>query len=488
MAVQNKVHLITYPDSMGGNLQALGNLLQEHFQGLFAGIHILPPYPSSGDRGFAPLTYDEIDPAFGSWEDVHRLSKNYDIALDYMVNHLSARSAYFQDFLEKGGDSPYADLFITFDKIWPDGQPREDDLSKIFLRRPRPYSVFPIGKEKQPTAVWTTFGGGDPSEQIDLDVHSPAARELLTRTFAHFSEHHVRMIRLDAIGYVIKKAGSSCFFLEPEIYRFIDWVAELAGSYGIEVLPEVHADFETCRRLSRNGQWTYDFVLPYLVLETLVNRSSAGLYRYLGMRPQKLFTTLDCHDGVPLKPDVDGLYDSASARKVVEHCRRNGAKFSLILSDEHKDPDGFDVHQIAGTYYSLLGCDDDAYIAARAIQFFVPGVPQVYYVGLLAGENDAEQERLTGDVRELNRHNYTSQEVALAADRPVVQRLKRLIALRSEHPAFGGSFSCPDVSGDTVCLCWENGDSRCRLYLDLTSYRCSVTCTGPDGQESNWIA
>ena len=99
---------------------------------------------------------------------------------------------------------------------------------------------------------------------------------------------------------------------------------------------------------------------------------------------------LHCHDGVPIKPDLNDLYNSEDARKLVDICLKRGGNLSLIFSPKHKDPDGFDVHQISGTYYSLLGSDDDAYLAARAIQFFTPGIPQVYYVGLLAGENDEE--------------------------------------------------------------------------------------------------
>ena len=60
MTVQNKVQLITYPDSLGGDLRTLNQVLDRHFQDIFpGGVHILPP-PSSGDRG-CPLTYLEIE-------------------------------------------------------------------------------------------------------------------------------------------------------------------------------------------------------------------------------------------------------------------------------------------------------------------------------------------------------------------------------------------------------------------------------------------
>src|SRR5699024_1495154 len=113
-----------------------------------------------------------------------------------------------------------------------------------------------------------------------------------------------------------------------------------------------------------------------------------------------------------------------------------GANLSLILSDEHKSEDGFDVHQIRGTYYSLLNCDDNAYLAARAIQYFTPGIPQVYYVGMLAGENDLEKFKETGDGREINRHNYTLEEIDQALEKDVVKRLMKLTSFRNTYEAF----------------------------------------------------
>ena len=114
MRLKYKVQLKTYPDSLGGNLKSLNNVLLKYFKDIFeGGVHILPPFPSSGDRGFAPLTYLEIEPSFGTWEDISTIGQNFDLMLDLMVNHISRQSDYFQDFLKKGKKSEFADLFIT---------------------------------------------------------------------------------------------------------------------------------------------------------------------------------------------------------------------------------------------------------------------------------------------------------------------------------------------------------------------------------------
>ena len=190
---------------------------------------------------------------------------------------------------------------------------------------------------------------------------------------------------------------------------------------------------------------------------------------------------LDCHDGVPVKPDMDGLYAPEDARRVVQTCLDRGGNLSLVVSAAHQDPDGFDVHQIRGTYYSLLGCDDDAYIAARAIQFFAPGVPQVYYVGLLAGENDAEAVARTGEGREINRHNFTMVEIELAAGKDVVRRLDRLIRLRNALPAFDGEFRVVDSADSRLRLAWSLGGEECVLDVDLVSKQSTVECIDLQG-------
>jgi len=137
--------LVTYPDSLGGDLAALGTLLNGPLDGLFRGIHILPPFPSSGDRGFAPLTYEDIDSRFGTWADIQRIGARYDVMLDVMINHISRQSPEFQDFQRLGRRSPSADLFITLDKVWPDGDPPADDVARIFLRKPdSPFSTVTI--------------------------------------------------------------------------------------------------------------------------------------------------------------------------------------------------------------------------------------------------------------------------------------------------------------------------------------------------------
>ncbi|MDR1901651.1 MAG: hypothetical protein LBQ88_05125 [Treponema sp.] len=260
--IPNKVQLITYADSLGGDLKKLDAVLDEYFPGVFGAIHILPPFPSSGDRGFAPLSYFEIEPSFGIWEDMAALGKKYPLLLDVMVNHISRSSNQFQDFLKKGRASKYAGFFLTMDKLWPGGKPKLEDIKKVYLRRPVPYSTYTLA-DGSIENVWTTFGNTDPSEQIDLDVSAPEVREWFQEIFAFFARNGISMVRLDAVGYVIKKMGTSCFLTDPEFYEFLDWIKTTAANAGITLLCEVHAETAIQKKLSDAGYWILNFSQNY---------------------------------------------------------------------------------------------------------------------------------------------------------------------------------------------------------------------------------
>lgn len=91
MKLTNKAMLITYPDSLGNNIKELQSVLANHLKGVIGGIHLLPFFPSSGDRGFAPMDYTKVDEKFGNWDDVQELAKSYYLMFDFMVNHISKK-------------------------------------------------------------------------------------------------------------------------------------------------------------------------------------------------------------------------------------------------------------------------------------------------------------------------------------------------------------------------------------------------------------
>ena len=482
--IEPRPQLLTYPDSMGGDLQALGALVDGPLSGLFRGIHILPPFPSSGDRGFAPLTHERIDPRFGAWGDIERLAERHEVVLDLVVNHLSRESDEFQDFRRQGRDSSSADLFITLDKVWHDGQPREADVSRIFLRKPdSPFTTVTVEATGLEERIWTSFGSAGWSEQIDLDMTSPAGRSLVTAWMRTFADHGVSIVRLDAVGYVIKKAGTSCFMVEPEIYDFLDWITGVADALGLAVLPEVHDIRATHERLSQHGYWTYDFVLPGLLLHAFHSRSTRRLAAHLARSPARQVTILDCHDGIPIRPDLDGILEPIEMSDLAARIQALGGNVNRILSKAHTTAG--DIHQLNCTYLSALGGDEEQYVAARAIQLFARGVPQIYYVGLLGGANDHLAVARTGEGRDINRHDYSLDEIDAELQRPVVRRIIDLIRLRRTHPAFEGVLTV-EADDEWLRMAWVHRDGDLRLGVDLAAGHAMLIDDGRTESIAEW--
>ena len=460
--------LITYPDSMGNNIRDLGEVLKKYFAGTVGGVHILPFFPSSGDRGFAPMEYDIVDPAFGDWNDVEELSESYYLMCDFMINHISAHSKYYQDFLEKKDQSEYKDLFIRYKDFWENGEPTPEQTDIIYKRKPRaPYieAKFADGTTEK---VWCTFC----EEQIDLDISKDRTKDFIKTTVREMCSRGASVIRLDAFAYAVKKAGTSCFFIEPDIWELLYDIEKIASEGGAEILPEIHEHYTIPMKIADKGFWIYDFALPVLTLHALYNHTGEYLKNWLLKCPMKQFTTLDTHDGIGIV-DVKDLIPDAEIEKVKEQMYSKGANVKMIYSSEAYN--NLDIYQVNTTYYSALGDNDSAYLLARAIQFFAPGIPQVYYVGMLAGSNDIELMERTKNGRDINRHYYTAEDVEAEQSRPIVRKLKELMELRNSHPAFGleGGISV-DTDGDRLVITRTCGGYSITLDADLTTYNFEI--------------
>ena len=469
--MRNQVQLITYVDRLsGGGFRALQDLLDGPFEGLFGGAHLLPFYwPIDGaDAGFDPIDHTQPDSRLGSWDDVRALAEGRDLMADVIVNHVSSRSPQFEDFRKRGEASVCRDLFLTYGRVFPNGA-SESDLLQIY--RPRPGLPFTKVRLDDGTErlLWTTFT----SEQIDIDVRSSAGRAYLEQILNQFQAAGIRAIRLDAAGYAIKKAGTSCFMI-PETFDFIGELTAQSHALNIEVLVEIHAYHQDQINIAKQVDWVYDFALPPLVLHALYTRTTARLKHWLSIGPRNCITVLDTHDGIgviDVGPDrrgaevLPGLLASEEIDNLVEtiHARSNGESRQATGAAANN----LDLYQVNCTYYDALGRRDKEYLIARALQFFAPGIPQVYYVGLLAGANDLDLLHRTGVGRDINRHYYSPREIDSEITRPVVSALFDLIRFRNTHPAFAGEFRLLPSPDHEIHLEWRNGDEWARLEADL---------------------
>lgn len=466
--LENKVMLITYADSLGHNLKDLDRILETYFKEAVAGVHVLPFFPSSGDRGFAPMDYHKVDPAFGDWGDVERLAEKYYLMFDYMINHISAQSGYYKDFLEKKDASGYHDLFIRYKDFWEDGEPTEEQVDAIYKRKPRAPYVDAHFADGTTEKVWCTFD----EEQIDINCKSDTAKAFIRDNLTDMCRHGAALIRLDAFAYATKKAGTSCFFIEPDVWELLRECEEILDSYGVTILPEIHEHYTMQKKIEAQDFYVYDFALPMLLINALYYGQSRYLKHWLEICPRKQFTTLDTHDGIGVV-DVKDLLPDEEILRTKDDIFRFGANVKKVYNTAAYN--NLDIYQVNCTYYSALGDDDASYLIARAVQFFAPGIPQVYYVGLLAGRNDLKLLEETKVGRNINRHYYTEEEIAQEVKRPVVEKLLKLMKFRNEYPAFDGDFLLEDCGEKELVIVRTSGGYQARLWCDFGTKEYRVT-------------
>jgi sucrose phosphorylase len=277
----------------------------------------------------------------------------------------------------------------------------------------------------------------------------------------------------------------------PETFEFIDELTGYAKSLGLEVLVEIHTHYRQQIEIAQRVDRVYDFALPPLILHALFNRTARYLKHWLEISPRNAVTVLDTHDGIGVidigaatdDPELSGLVPPTELAALVETIHEKSAGQSRKATGAAAS--NLDLYQVNCTYYDALGRNDRDYLIARAIQFFAPGIPQVYYVGLLAGMNDMELLEQTKVGREINRHYYGWGEVQEALARPIVRDLLKLIRFRNEHPAFQGTFSMHKCVDQLLVIRWNNAEMWAQLVIDFVQTTMEI-CYLEDGVEKRF--
>ena len=437
---------------------------------MFTGVHVLPFFtPFDGaDAGFDPIDHATVDPRLGSWEDIRAISQTHDVMADLIVNHASDRSHQFLDFQKRGDASAFAGMFLERRTVFPDGASNED-LRAIYRPRPRNPFTEVVMADGSLRTMWTTFT----PHQIDLDINNQQTRIYLDDVLDQFAAGGVNQVRLDAVGYAVKTPGTSCF-MTRDTYEFIDQIKRSVASRAMISLLEVHAHHEEQIAVAERVDRVYDFALPPLILHALHTGSTEPLVRWLTVSPRNAYTVLDTHDGIGIidvGPDGDrtGLLSPDQIRQLVGSIDAATAGESTLATGGSAS--NLDLYQVNSTFFSALGCDEDRYLLARLIQFLSPGIPQVYYAGLLASRNDMALLADTGVGRDINRPFFTLGEIQSALERPVVRRLIALARFRNTHPAFSGTFHIRPSDDHELRIRWITDDARIDAVLDIT------TCT-----------
>ena len=311
--------------------------------------------------------------------------------------------------------------------------------------------------------------------QMDLNIKSPLVWEHYENTLKALSEYGAKIVRLDAFAYAPKEPGKKNFLNEPDTWDVLEKVRQLADKYGVELLPEIHASYGegTYETVAKAGYMTYDFFLPGLLIDAMEKKSGADLARWAQEMIDKkirVVNMLGCHDGIPLL-DLKGILGEDEIQGMIDTIVGSGG----YVKDLHGQKNMY--YQVNATYYSALGDDDKKMLFARAIQMFMPGKPQVWYLDLFAGKNDHEAVKRAGAAghKEINRTNLSPEDMAERLTWPVVQKQLELLRFRNTNPAFGfdAEFSV-NTEGTKMEITWKNNGHTATLKADFADYSYSI--------------
>lgn len=268
---------------------------------------------------------------------------------------------------------------------------------------------------------------------------------------------------------------------DPETWEVLERIHGIAEKYGLKLLPEIHASYGegVYKAISEKGYTTYDFFLPGLIIDAMEHKTGEYLARWAKELIEKHISTvnmLGCHDGIPML-DLKGLLDDDRIQGLIDTLVARGGYVKNLHGAKNM------YYQVNATYYSALGEDDRKLVLARAIQLFMPGKPQVWYLDLFAGKNDyAAMERAGKDGhKEINRSNLSAADIEEGLKRDVVRNQLELLRMRSTHRVF-----CPDASisasaeGSRLVLRWETAEEQAALTADLDD--CSFTVSIRDNR------
>ncbi|ADL03217.1 glycosidase [Lacrimispora saccharolytica] len=318
--------------------------------------------------------------------------------------------------------------------------------------------------------------------QMDLNIRSPLVWEYYDNTLKTLSEYGAKIVRLDAFAYAPKAPGERNFLNDPGTWDLLQKVQDLADQYHLQLLPEIHSGYgeKTYELLAGKGYMTYDFFLPGLIIHALESGSGeylTGWAKELKVKKIKVVNMLGCHDGIPLL-DLKGLIPDEEIEGLIKTIVGRGG----FVKNLHGQKNVY--YQVNATYYSALGEDDKKMLLSRALQLFMPGKPQVWYLDLFAGKNDYEAVKKAGAAghKEVNRTNLSLVQIEEKMGLDVVKKQIEMLRFRNNFPAFGFD-SDMDIQavGSEIDITWKKEGYEARLKADLKTCEYEITGYGQNG-------
>lgn len=446
---EKNVMLITYGDLIlsadKSPLEVLGDVLERHVANITT-IHILPFFPFSSDRGFSVIDYEQVDPRLGDWEDVEQLGTRFGLMFDGVINHVSAKSRWFQEFLN--GNPEYRDFFITFSTK----EAISEDHMKLILRPRASDLLSPFETLDGRRYVWTTFS----RDQIDLNFRNPRVLLKVAEVLLTYARHGADLVRLDAATYLWRELGTSCAHLR-ETHALIQFFRRVLNVVAprVALVSETNVPHEDNITYFGDGtneaQMVYNFALPPLVLLTFQTGDSGHLTRWAAGLEQPsdratFFNFLDSHDGIGQLP-IQDLVPADERAAIVERAQQHGARVSY-RTDQHGEKIPYELNV---AWWSALNRPDSdepldlkvaRFVASRSIALVLAGVPGIYIASMIGARNDLKAVALGAENRAINRRGIEAERLEqLLTDRDsrasrCFRGINRLLDVRVRQPAF----------------------------------------------------
>ncbi|WP_334060364.1 sugar phosphorylase [Alteromonas sp. S005] len=440
---EDDIIMITYGDSVIDEgerpLVTLNKFLHRYCKNTVNNVHILPFFPYSSDDGFSVIDYSTVNESLGSWEDVEAIAADYGLMTDLVINHCSARSAWFDNFIK--GEGPGSDFFFTAEPT--------DDLSMV--TRPR---VSPLLRETETADgtkhVWCTFS----HDQVDFDFRNPKVLLAFIDIIKLYIDKGAKIFRLDAVAFLWKIVGTNCInlFQTHEVIRLIRTLIEHVDP-SIIIITETNIPNRenlTYFGNANEAHAIYNFSLPPLLVNTLVTGDCSYLKSWMMSMPPAqngtaYFNFIASHDGIGLRP-AEGLLSEEEISDLVHAMQHFGGKVSWRAS-EHGQQKPYEINitlfdALQGTIKGPDKYQVDRFICAHAIMLGMEGIPGIYIHSLLGTSNDYEKVANTGQNRSINRKRWDFGELEALLDSPfsqhhkVLTRISQLIRIRKAQPAF----------------------------------------------------
>lgn len=470
--------LISYGNSVMKDgelpLHTLHRFLNKHLAQTIKAVHILPFFPFSSDDGFSVMDFLQVNPSLGDWEDIEAIGKDYRLMSDLVINHMSSRSRWFDNFKKRL--DPGKDYFA-------EGNP-QDDYSQVVRPRNSPL-LTPVETADGERHVWCTFS----ADQIDLNFKNPKVLLEFVRIIRKYLNHGVAIFRLDAVAFLWKEAGTSCIHLQ-QTHEIIKLLRTLIEHYFPDVILICECNVPNRENLTYFGNANeahiiYNFSLPPLLLYTLLSGDCRHLKTWMmSMPPAQSGTSylnfIASHDGIGLRP-LDGLLAENERDQLVDTIQKFGGKVTYRKSREGYDkPYELNValyDALKGTIQS--GEDEWAYqrfICAHAIMLGLEGIPGIYIQSLFGSRNDYKRLKHTGRNRSINRHIW--QESVLEAELEdndsmhgkVFAELNRLLSIRKRQPAFHPNATQFTLHlGEKIFAFWRQSIDRSQSVFNLSN-------------------